>query len=180
MIKDQIRVYQNFQGLKSCPFCRHDNHFVSNCPHLNFVPDKGFILTRFTYTVDQKRRVCGRRIKRDMNALKSLMNVNVSALKCDMERENVEIGNEPEASNVLFPRKSNFLFEEKEKEKFRRRATKMREAIKKLGDVRMNQKDNLGEPGSSDTSDGVWNQREGGLNFYRKSRWIMRSAKRKR
>ena len=89
MIKDQVKVNKNFENFKPCPFCKNVSHFVSHCPKINFIPDRDFLIKKLNYTEFQSRSEYLRRIRRSLNALKNRYKVNISALKCEGEDEEV-------------------------------------------------------------------------------------------
>ena len=50
MLHDQIKVYQNYEHFKSCPFCTTPTHFMTKCQKINFVPDKDFLIKKCSKT----------------------------------------------------------------------------------------------------------------------------------
>lgn len=150
MMRDQMKVYQLYKGFKPCTFCSDESHFLTKCPHLNFVPDRNFIIRRYNYSEELIRKKICRRLKRSLNTRKNFMQVNIAALRREIASEKIEYqrsvtnGSEEEnniKNNLVLPQQ---LLSIDDKSKFQRaRGSKMKVASNLLGTMRMNQEDNL-------------------------------------
>ena len=56
MIKDQIKIYKNYDIFHSfCPSCFNKNHLISECPLINYIPNRNFIIDKLNYSNIQQR-----------------------------------------------------------------------------------------------------------------------------
>ena len=62
-----------------CEACHNNNHFISYCPLLHYIPDRRFILAKIIHTRDQTRETKTRKQIRNKNALKHLNSIKENA-----------------------------------------------------------------------------------------------------
>lgn len=99
MIKDQIKIYNDFSQFKSCPFCLKTWHLPIQCPKLFFTPDRDFLIKKYIYNPSQNRKQFTHLRKRKRpNALKNLLSFQIAVLKFQAFTENAE--EEPENANL--------------------------------------------------------------------------------
>ena len=64
MIKDKINLYKNYSDLELiCDVCQKLGHFSHNCPILHYQPNYYFVISRYNF-YDQKRRKFTRSFKK--------------------------------------------------------------------------------------------------------------------
>ncbi len=50
MIKDKIIFNQDYEKLfVRCQVCHQKNHLGKNCPIIHFIPDKEYVVKKYTY-----------------------------------------------------------------------------------------------------------------------------------
>ena len=83
MIEDQIKIYNNYQYFNGyCSCCYNKSHLVNDCPKINYVPNKNFIIQRLNYSQCQSRSCNIKiKIKKKFNALFDLPLIKFSANK---------------------------------------------------------------------------------------------------
>ena len=54
-IRDKALFYEKNNEIFSCYSCNKKDHLLAECPLLRYIPDKAFIIERFTFTKPQKR-----------------------------------------------------------------------------------------------------------------------------
>ena len=84
MIKDKIKLYNDFSEFNECDFCGKQNHLPIGCPKFFYAPDKDFHIKKLIYSQNQKRNQNPKKFssKKRMNVLKNLAFIQSSFIKC--------------------------------------------------------------------------------------------------
>ena len=87
MIKDQIIFHEDYKCFNStCPVCFKESHLIENCPLINYIPDKDFLIKRLNYSVPHER-IAKLRKKKKLNSIKNLLLIQSNALKITTKNE---------------------------------------------------------------------------------------------
>ena len=84
MIKDQIKIYEDFDEMKyTCNICFKKTHFSHHCGKIQYIPDKDFLIKRFNYSGFQPRSInpYSRTSKKKFHAVLSLTMIQLAAVK---------------------------------------------------------------------------------------------------
>lgn len=73
-----------------CEACHNNNHFISYCPLLHYIPDRRFILAKIIHTRDQMREAKTRKQTRNKNALKHLNSIKENAKSYELSSSSSE------------------------------------------------------------------------------------------
>ena len=114
MIKDKIKLYNDFSEFIACPFCKQCHHLPSLCPKFYYFPDKSTHIKRFQYSKIQERYININRLvpkKKTLNARKNLFLIQKCLINFNQNIEKEEALNESEVISEIsgefdeFPRK---------------------------------------------------------------------------
>ena len=57
LLRDDLVIYQRFDTLQlKCLSCKSANHFIAQCPLLNYIPNKELVLHKYKISEPQKRK----------------------------------------------------------------------------------------------------------------------------
>ena len=82
MIQDQIKIYKNYEYFNgSCSCCFKKSHLIDDCPKINYIPNKNFLVNKITYSHFQDRMSNKQaKFKRKYNSLFNLQSTQTQPL----------------------------------------------------------------------------------------------------
>ena len=108
MIKDQINIYKNFENFNGyCSCCLKKTHLVSECPKINYIPDKNFLISKLNFSHEQSRNKNNTykikkkfHVKKKFHALNDLLSIQYKVSQFNDKTENLNNISNSEPSNL--------------------------------------------------------------------------------